>query len=932
MITIIANGKVMLSEEEIKFAWNLLKEEIEKEENTGKNVVALKYITNTTKILFKENKYINDIEKIINEIINKKNAQKKYSSVYIYISNATNEKKFEEFKSNPNIQAQNKEKNRLEQAEKLIKKWSCTNIVNTPKTQNLLNINRYYDFYTGMTPYVEIYFRTGCKKGKNNAYEAVWTSINSIEHPFISNVNIKDNGVKTVTIELYDKDFASYSYFAIRKEGSFLNKGTINKDYYSLDQLIKAALRNELSSNINDYKETSDNEEIKNALKQKTYSTTYINIVSKKQETLIISYDDNIDYKLRYLQRKGEINDEDVSRIKKEYTDWKNTIVIKKDDWYINDEIAKKESNVSEEETKLDANYIKMIDDSNNSLLSATNLKIRFGYADYNTPMTEEKLQKYFSSKGIEVKSEEGKLTRSARWWSVSKDYGEEWSVRLKTWIDDDGNICTSNNDDNERTVNSEKRNIGEYKEDLSVKSHMNSVDQTTQISRDIELMITGYKTTLTATGIKYTLTCIESKEANIMKKRMLQRFSEINDYPEGVLYDLMRMFNEYGGEPLKNKNIKIVFMEDENDKNFITKNLLVQKYDLNNLTEEERKKILYTDTYNALINGGEIDPTKLAKISLKFGTEEAMSNYMKIADRPPLTKSIAALMNEFCAACPPKKLEKTVKKIYNENGEEVNIDPSEQMARPLKWFTVVDTGSKRKTTYIVFYYRKELKPSKIRQYSWGPNLPYNSCVKQINIENKSEFALLSSVRTFNSANGTVQNRINNNNLDIDSTTDSETATLKTKVDEILNKKNKNEYDLIADSDVTGMAYDIALSSGVYEGTMEILGDPFFLFNGIMQPCTYPIKLNVIVPKNETEMRAKDEKLKEKHNLLGTGNDIANGTQRLHEMSGYYLIKEIEHNITPDGFTTKLGILSYPNLAKQILIDNVNPIELGKNY
>ena len=292
------------------------------------------------------------------------------------------------------------------------------------------------------------------------------------------------------------------------------------------------------------------------------------------------------------------------------------------------------------------------------------------------------------------------------------------------------------------------------------------------------------------------------------------------------------------------------------------------------------------------------------------------------------------------------KKIRADCKKFYNENGEEIKVDPNEQTARPLKWFSVVDYvgEDKRPITYIVLYYRKQLKPRMIRQYYWGPNLPYNSCVKQINIENKNEFALLSSVKTFNSASGTVQNRINTKNIvkgddnkgDDNKSDEKNTCETLEDVEKFLNDpKNDKGYDIIANSDVTGMAYDIALSSGVYEGTIDILGDPFFLFNGIMQPCTYPIRLNIVVPKNETEMRAtgKDkEDLEKKHQNLGTNNEIEGSKQRLHELSGYYLIKEIEHNITPNSFTTKLNILSYPNIEKQILLKGEKPTKLDVNY
>ena len=74
------------------------------------------------------------------------------------------------------------------------------------------------------------------------------------------------------------------------------------------------------------------------------------------------------------------------------------------------------------------------------------------------------------------------------------------------------------------------------------------------------------------------------------------------------------------------------------------------------------------------------------------------------------------------------------------------------------------------------------------------------------------------------------------------------------------------------------------------------------------------------------------EDLEKKHQNLGTNNEIEGSNQRLHELSGYYLIKEIEHNITPNSFTTKLNILSYPNIEKQILLKGEKPTKLGVNY
>ena len=57
---------------------------------------------------------------------------------------------------------------------------------------------------------------------------------------------------------------------------------------------------------------------------------------------------------------------------------------------------------------------------------------------------------------------------------------------------------------------------------------------------------------------------------------------------------------------------------------------------------------------------------------------------------------------------------------------------------------------------------------------------------------------------------------------------------------------------------VNSELYDNAYASSMYEGTMEILGDPFWSFDGMMQPCTYPIKLNVVMPKNDFTNKRSD--------------------------------------------------------------------------
>ena len=110
-----------------------------------------------------------------------------------------------------------------------------------------------------------------------------------------------------------------------------------------------------------------------------------------------------------------------------------------------------------------------------------------------------------------------------------------------------------------------------------------------------------------------------------------------------------------------------------------------------------------------------------------------------------------------------------------------------------------------------------------------------------------------------------------------------------------------------------------AYSSALYKGNMEILGDPFYSFDGIMQPMTYPILLNVLLPISQEYLNSNGNKDFEDYNTKIRTTD--NGNIALHESSGCYVISEIEHKITPNKFTTTLGLYSYPNIQKDVLME-----------
>jgi len=152
----------------------------------------------------------------------------------------------------------------LSNVENFIESWSCIEGNNSSYSksdkakQGLLNIDHYYDFLSGMTPFVEVGFRYGFKPKDEKAdegypydYKPLIGYINSIEHPFIKSLSVEDNGVKTVTLELFDKSFGSFHNYFLRNNhfttDAATNATTGKTDVkFSLEQLIRLSLRDDI--------------------------------------------------------------------------------------------------------------------------------------------------------------------------------------------------------------------------------------------------------------------------------------------------------------------------------------------------------------------------------------------------------------------------------------------------------------------------------------------------------------------------------------------------------------------------------------------------------------------------------------------------------------------------------------------------------------
>lgn len=101
-----------------------------------------------------------------------------------------------------------------------------------PKNIELAPIDRFHNHYNVVLPRVRVQFLTGRKYDENSKIQKTWTDLNSgsvsdesgrgadnLQNNFFVSMNIEDTGVKTLTLELFDRTFTTiqgYIYAAIK--------------------------------------------------------------------------------------------------------------------------------------------------------------------------------------------------------------------------------------------------------------------------------------------------------------------------------------------------------------------------------------------------------------------------------------------------------------------------------------------------------------------------------------------------------------------------------------------------------------------------------------------------------------------------------------------------------------------------------------------
>lgn len=771
-----------------------------------------------------------------------------------------------------------------EEEKKFMNRWSINyKGIKEDFLQNFVDVNKYYDFYSGMTPYVEVHFRD------SSVGSDAWNIINSIDHPYIKSLQVTDKGVKKVVLQLFDKDFASYQVGILKSFDNISFDTTEEKE-----KKLKEANTPENTKNLN---------ELNN------YRNLQNDAGTKEKKGVEV-------YSLDTLIKRALMNVNDGSN---------------------NDNNKETYSNDPQED--MVNGYLKISD--YNKSLGPGNLKIRYGYcddnfgfptnkaeADYaNDKKEAEELKDIQGYKRVEIGSD-GIGNRTNRWWDVKNgDSSETYKLTWNYKIDGEKLVSGKTNLNNSA---GQVRAAAQSQIDVSEGAKRKTInDKTTLKSYLQEYMITGYKTTLANNGILYTIEGIEVKDVEVMRKRFLQRYAEVSTYPLEVLYVLMRIFNENDSGKIIDNGVKLLYLNDVEKFNSRPTDSFNMSFDFSSLSEDKVANMEnnFKDVYWANFNDMKFSDQYLKKISLNFGSESALINYNKVKEKPPLYKSLDSLMSEFCSACPTRKEYETNDTVgYDKDGNEIKNE-GYKAAQTLSWMATKSEDENDKNVYIILYYKKIRKLETIKKYTWGPYNPNKTIVKRIQIQNNNEFALLSSVTSTNFNGKTlVSETVKNRGVD-----SSKGDLVQVSIDgkELLKKYEEESSGFVttyaSNGPSTKESIEQALKTSMYSGSIEILGDPSMEFNLRVQPYMYPIYLDVLIPVNDlyfSPLYKKDINIYDEK--FGSMNGKMIGNQRRHELSGFYVITGIIHNFSSSsssGYTTTLEVSKYPMIENDILTD-----------
>jgi len=276
--------------------------------------------------------------------------------------------------------------------------------------------------------------------------------------------------------------------------------------------------------------------------------------------------------------------------------------------------------------------------------------------------------------------------------------------------------------------------------------------------------------------------------------------------------------------------------------------------------------------------------------------------------------RTVNSILNEIISKTPKKVYDKG--DVYiNENASESIVEASKQVPYGFDVRQEIDSGKLK--TILEFSYGDPIASNQelMRTYIWKEY--GQSIVKNLNISSQVDFASLnaqiltvdhgSDIVNLSAARPRGDQAVSTTAPITGETRDVDSSTHLGRVEDVTEALKNPDYSFTFVSNSIGvdgggtatigarMASDVVynLNQGVFKGSIEIPGDPFYLFDSQISPYEYLIRIIVQRP-GYTD-----------HNDQYQGISVS-------YLSGYYGVSKITHTINASGFSTNLEVTRWP--------------------
>jgi len=376
-----------------------------------------------------------------------------------------------------------------------------------------------------------------------------------------------------------------------------------------------------------------------------------------------------------------------------------------------------------------------------------------------------------------------------------------------------------------------------------------------------IYLQMIGTKFSLKPEGLRVEVTAFSVFDSFLSRAKLLRRFATLEGTPKDVLTTLGTIIRTAaGGED----HFEFVFEEDDP---------------------------------KSPITGDQTEEAGFIKINLGSEVHETKHSL----------RSMRSVFSSVMSKIPPKYY----KEDDTETMSEITEPDEQEKATKIVHYRYfisqsVPTDGKTIKTTMTFKYPDPINVTqgKVRTYIWKEY--GQSIVKNLNIDSRVDFASLNT-QIFSRSSDEISLVIGTPSTS-EETNDSESDTRTHIIADVTKTLNKNNFDYTFVSntiDYNESSHDgpigeiVAaniihnLNQGVFEGTIEIPGDPFYLFDKNLSPIQFLIKIIVLRP-----------------GYIDSSNEYK--PVSVSYLSGFYGVSKINHVINSSGFSTALEIVRWP--------------------